>query len=364
MPEIAAGIRISGAQATQTMTELAPESNAPATKGLQHPMNAGMLAREVATVTPEATCNEVIKIFNAEPSLTSLVVVDGQKKVLGVLRSLDILRRGTEGYFQELLGRRSCTRLMDPNPLVFDAGTPLLEMSAVVSKLDDRHLLDGFFVTQAGIYQGTGRMTELIRAVTELQVSLARYANPLTLLPGNVPIDQQIDLRLHKGTRFVVGYFDLDNFKGFNDVYGYHAGDGVIRLAAQVLAGVTEAKHDFLGHIGGDDFVLLLESADWEERIRTALAHFDKQVLGHFRPEHIAAGGLFTTNRQGVEVFHPLVSLSAGLLRVEPGNFDSPAEISDRLAEAKKLAKQTAGSSYFVDRRSGAPASLFTPPGG
>ena len=158
-----------------------------------------------------------------------------------------------------------------------------------------------------------------------------------------------------------MGYFDLDNFKGFNDVYGYHAGDGVIRLAAHVLTGVTDAKHDFLGHIGGDDFVLMLESADWEHRICTALAHFYKQVLGHFTPEHIAAGGLFTTNRQGVEVFHPLVSLSAGLLRVEPGNFDSPAEISDRLVEAKKLAKQKTGSSNFVDRRSGGLASVFTP---
>ena len=343
------------------MTELEPGSNPPVSQEAPNAINAGMLAREAATVRPEVTCNEVIKIFNAEPSLTSLAVVDGQQKVLGVLRSLDILRRGTEGYFQELLGRRSCTRLMDPNPLVFDAGTALLEMSAVVAGLDDRHLLDGFFVTQAGAYKGSGRMTELIRAVTDMQVSLARYANPLTLLPGNVPIDQQIDRRLHNGTRFVVGYFDLDNFKGFNDVYGYHAGDGVIRLAAQVLAGATDPRHDFLGHIGGDDFVLLLESTDWEARICNALAEFDKQVMAHFRPEHIAAGGLITTNRQGMEVFHPLVSLSAGLLRVEPGSFDSPAEISDRLVEAKKLAKQNLGSSYFVDRRSAGPASMVAP---
>jgi hypothetical protein len=70
-----------------------------------------------------------------------------------------------------------------------------------------------------------------------------------------------------------------------------------------------------------------------------------------YRPEHIAAGGLVTKNRQGVEVFHPLVSLSAGLLRIAPGDFETPAEISNRLVDAKKLAKQTPGSSYFIDRR-------------
>jgi GGDEF domain-containing protein len=148
-----------------------------------------------------------------------------------------------------------------------------------------------------------------------------------------------------------VGHFDLDNFKAFNDVYGYSAGDEVIRLAAGVLKVQVHETSDFLGHIGGDDFVMVYRSADWEHRVQNALHGFDQAVRAHFRPEHIAAGGLFTNNRQGVEVFHALVSLSAGLVRIAPGDFELPSEISVRLVEAKKQAKKTPGSSYFIDRR-------------
>jgi diguanylate cyclase (GGDEF)-like protein len=194
-------------------------------------------------------------------------------------------------------------------------------------------------------------MTDLIRAVSEHHITVARYANPLTMLPGNVPIDQHIQSCLSARKHFVVGYFDLDNFKAYNDVYGYSAGDTVIRLAASALKAQTDEVEDFLGHVGGDDFVAVFSSPDWERRTQNALHHFDQNVTRHLRPEHIQAGGLLTNNRQGVEVFHSLVSLSAGMVRVAPGDFVLAAEISSRLVEAKKQAKKSPGSSYFVDRR-------------
>ncbi len=81
------------------------------------------------------------------------------------------------------------------------------------------------------------------------------------------------------------------------------------------------------------------------------LRQFDREVLHHVRPEHIEAGGLLTNNRQGVEVFHHLVSLSAGIVRIAPGDYTLASEISSRLVEAKKQAKKLSGSNYFVDRR-------------
>jgi GGDEF domain-containing protein len=313
--------------------------------------DARALTRWLAPVTAQLTANQAVRCFHDDPDLNCLAVVDENGHILGVLRSLEILRRGTEGFFPELVGRRSCTLLMDPNPLVFDVAETLLGMSQAVAQLHDQHLMDGFFVTEHGRYLGVGRMTDLIKAVSEQQIVTARYANPLTLLPGNVPIDQHIQSCLSAQCSFVVGHFDLDHFKAFNDVYGYSAGDEVIRLAASVLKDQCQESFDFLGHIGGDDFVMVYRSSDWELRVKTILHIFDLSVRAHFRPEHIAAGGLVTNNRQGVELLHALVSLSAGLVRIAPGDYKLPSEISSRLVEAKKQAKKVPGSSYFIDRR-------------
>ena len=152
---------------------------------------------------------------------------------------------------------------------------------------------------------------------------------------------------------FVVGYFDLDNFKAFNDVYGYRAGDAVIQLTAEILAEGIDPIQDFLGHVGGDDFVISFRSQDWEQRVQQILTIFDGRVIDHFSEEHRASGGITTNNRQGLEVFHSIVSLSVGLVKVQPGEFGSHAELSQRLVEGKMLAKKMVGSSYFVDRRQG-----------
>jgi diguanylate cyclase (GGDEF)-like protein len=312
---------------------------------------AGDLIKSTRFVTAESSCANVIKHFHDEQGLNSLPVLDSRRRVVGVLRVLDILRLGTEIYFYEIFGRRSCTSIMDKVPLVFDRAASLQEMSAAISVLNDKQLVDGFIVTEANHFIGTGQMTDLIRAVSEQQITAARYANPLTLLPGNVPIDEAILSRLEAKRPFVVGYFDLDNFKAYNDVYGYQEGDSVIRLAAEILTQTVESTLDFVGHVGGDDFVVVFVSQNWEMRVQTVLHRFNEAIKSHLLAEHLAAGGIWTNSRQGSVLFHPLVSLSAGLLKVNPGEYASHAEISHRLVDAKKMAKQTTGSSYFIDRR-------------
>lgn len=317
----------------------------------RQPVNAGDLIRHTQFVTAESSCSQVIKQFHDAQDLNSLPVLDKHWRVVGVLRVLDILRHGTENYFDEIFGRRSCTTIMDQAPLLLDRSWSLHQMSKAVAALNDRQLVDGFFVTGADRYIGAGYMTDLIRAVSEQQIALARYANPLTLLPGNVPIDETILNCLTARLPFVVGYFDLDNFKAFNDVYGYRAGDAMIQLAAKIMVDATDPALDFVGHVGGDDYVVVFLSSNWELRVHKILRAFDEAVKGHFLAEHLAAGGIVALNRQGQAIFHPLVSLSAGLLKVKPGEYGSHSEISQRLVEAKKMAKLTAGSSYFIDRR-------------
>jgi len=313
---------------------------------------AAQLARRSHTVTPKLSCQAVVDMFQRDEQLFSMPVLDPANRPIGLLRSLQVLKRSAERYFMDIHEKRSCTALMDMQPLVFDAHTSLRDMSEAIASLDDRLMVDGFIVTRDGEYFGTGRSTDLLKAVSDLQVHSARYANPLTLLPGNVPTDQHLDALLHDSRDFVAVAWDIDHFKPFNDVYGYAAGDDIIKLCAQILVTAADPELDFVGHIGGDDFVMVLSSADWASRLQQVCEAFDRQVRPFFSAEHLALGGYITLNRQNQESFNPLPTLSGGVIPVQPGTFDGVRALSAALAEPKHVAKcRTGPSRFFVDRR-------------
>jgi GGDEF domain-containing protein len=174
-------------------------------------------------------------------------------------------------YQRELYGKKSCSLFMDANPLIADHETSLQELSYTMVQSDAHHLFNGFIITEHGRYLGMGTGHDLMREITQMQINAARYANPLTQLPGNVPINEHIDRLLHSGSRFWVCYCDLDHFKPFNDVYGYRKGDDVIQLTGEMLSGHCDPNRDFIGHIGGDDFMILFQSEDWEARCQAML---------------------------------------------------------------------------------------------
>lgn len=322
--------------------------------------SAAQLARRGMTVTPAANCRMVVDLFHRDDQLLAIPVLDEHQRPIGVLRSLHVLKRSTERYFMDIFDKRSCVELMDPNPLVFEMATPLRAMSDALANLDERLLIDGFIVTRDGAYFGSGRSSDLLKAVSDLQVHAARYANPLTLLPGNVPIDNHLDRLIEAGETFAAVVWDIDHFKPFNDVYGYRIGDDIIRLAARVLTQAVDPQLDFVGHIGGDDFVMVLTSADWEARLTRVCEAFDAGVRSFFSAEHLAAGGYVTLNRQNQPSFHPLPTISAGAVLHLPGNFDSARALSSALAEPKRVAKGRAGGSrFFVDRRQPTKRSLL-----
>lgn len=314
--------------------------------------SAAQLARRGLTVTAETSCRAIVDLFHGDDQLLAIPVLDGERRPVGVLRSLHVLKRSTERYFMDIFDKRSCVELMDKSPLVFDVATPLRAMSDALANLDERLLIDGFIVTLDGAYFGSGRSSDLLKAVSDLQVHAARYANPLTLLPGNVPIDNHLDRLIEAGETFAAVVWDIDHFKPFNDVYGYRVGDDIIRLAARVLTQAVDPQLDFVGHVGGDDFVMVLTSGDWEARLTRVCEAFDAGVRSFFSAEHLSAGGYVTLNRQNQPSFHPLPTISAGAVLHLPGSFESARALSAALAEPKRVAKGRAGGSrFFVDRR-------------
>jgi diguanylate cyclase (GGDEF)-like protein len=255
-------------------------------------------------------------------------------------------------FQRELHGRKPCEHFMHASPLLVDKSMPIEELSEFLAQADEDQFSSGFIVTDQGRYLGISSCQNLLRELTQMQIAAARYANPLTLLPGNVPINQQIDHLLQTLTPFVACYCDLDHFKPYNDVYGFHKGDEMIQLTGRVLNWACDPKLDFIGHIGGDDFILLMQSKDWKTRCEQALRSFEQAASLLFSPEHIMAGGYQSEDRNDKVIFHAMTSLSIGAVAVAPGQYLSHNEVSAAATQAKKMAKRTKGNSLFIEPRS------------
>ena len=181
-----------------------------------------------------------------------------------------------------------------------------------------------------------------------------RRVSPLTGLPGNVQIQSELKKRVLKKESFAVLYFDLDNFKAYNDTYGFLCGDEIIKQTARTIVSnvnTNETMHNFVGHIGGDDFVAIVSNKNYEETCQKIIIEFDEKIKQYYTKEDLERGYLEVPNRRGIIEEMPIVSISIGVVEVDANRFDNVLDIGEVGAEVKHLAKTTPGSAYAVDRR-------------
>jgi diguanylate cyclase (GGDEF)-like protein len=302
---------------------------------------AGELARPIPALAPDVTNEELRRHFRSHPEWHGVAVVDGDRPV-GVVDRKGFMDRYAQPFQRELFGRRPLTCFMNDTPLIIERRTPVESLATVLTGDDQRYLSDGFIVVDNGRYVGLATGEDLVRAVTELRVEAARYANPLTFLPGNIPISQHLDRLLTAEVPFVACYADLDSFKPFNDQYGYWRGDEVIRLAASVIQANADPTMDFVGHVGGDDFLVIFQSADWEVRARRIIEDFNAQMQPFFATQEIADKGFWGEDRKGVKTFFPLTSMAIGAVVVRSGSLESHEDVASAAAAAKRKAKKSA----------------------
>ncbi len=177
--------------------------------------------------------------------------------------------------------------------------------------------------------------------------------NPLTGLPGNVSIERLLKMLLESPKAYMVGYLDLDNFKAYNDLYGFSQGDELIKNLARILKITIEGltKEGFVGHIGGDDFLFIVPLEIGERVAQEIIDKFDSLVPKLVSPEDYARGYFISKDRQGNITTFPLPSVSIAMVPVEKGKFKHIGEIAERAGEIKKLIKKQKGNIYFIDRR-------------
>lgn len=192
-----------------------------------------------------------------------------------------------------------------------------------------------------------------IKNITNL-LYINRKVSPLTNLPGNVQIQAEMKRRLMRKDFFVMLYVDLDNFKAYNDTYGFAQGDEIIKFTARTITNNVHAKdedNNFVGHIGGDDFIAIVEDRDYEKICQNIIITFDKNIKKYFTKEDIQRGYIEVPNRKGIIEEFPITSISIGAVEVEPGRFHNVLEIGEAGAQVKHLSKTIPGSTYVVDRR-------------
>ncbi|MES2624910.1 MAG: bifunctional diguanylate cyclase/phosphodiesterase [Pseudomonadota bacterium] len=308
------------------------------------------IARQVEPQSTSMLVSEIVDYLQKNPELQLVPILKEGRPVGIINRHLFFNRLMASRFGVELYGKRPISSFLDDKVILVDINS---ELENVSQRLTSTPVPEqAFIITSDGRYHGVATVLDLLEIITEQKIENARHANPLTLLPGIVPTNKVIDRMLKEQQPFSVAYFDLDCFKPYNDYYGYEAGDRIIQLLADLIKKSYPYDHSLIGHIGGDDFIVVDSSSTHLENIENLLKRFAEQIPQYYEEAHLADGGINGIDRSGRLSFFHLVSVSVGV--VPPDSVSScisHIEIADLASEAKKIAKKQPGNSYFINRR-------------
>ena len=278
----------------------------------------------------KALINSVETYFREHPHQW-LVGIAEDSRLVGVLQRDRLFSALGTRYGVSLFSERTVPILMDTNPLIVEDTTPLEVVSSLAMQRSDAQLYDGIIVANQRKPIGMVSVENLIKAISERQIQLAQGANPLTGLPGNLRIDQEIRQHLERGLTFGIIYADLNKFKYYNDLYGFQQGDLVIKMLGEVLlnASYITAEKTFVGHIGGDDFIAISSSTDLEKLADNIFIQFEQSC------EQLAG-----TENLSVAL--------AGLIINTTDQSWTPLLVSERAAQIKKEVKAMGGNSFLL----------------
>lgn len=256
---------------------------------------------------------------------------------------LDVVMPGMDGF-------EVCKALRD------DESNNLMPIIMLTAQDNDDDKLTGLELGADDYIIKPFNYRELLSRVrnTLKRIDRNRWANPLTGLPGNIEIQTEINHRIAKKELVSVLYLDLDNFKAYNDVYGFASGDRAIKLTADIIVDNVHSygnTKDFVGHVGGDDFVVLSNPSNDKGICEGIIRDFDKKILTLYSKEDREVGYISTANRQGEVMKFPIISISIAVVTNEKREILSHIQVAEIAAELKKKAKSYPGSVYVRDRR-------------
>ncbi|WP_409345342.1 GGDEF domain-containing protein [Paenibacillus sp. MBLB4367] len=315
---------------------------------MRYPNNAmwtiGHLAAPIQQFQKNVLISEAARYFNETETAAGAVVVDGDVPV-GLVNRDRLFQQLAGQYGFSLFWRKTIDYVMDAIPLIVDETLPVEEVSQMAMSREKNKLYDLVIITRHGKMAGVASIRSILEYITNVRMESARFSNPLTGLPGNTPIHSELSRRLTAAKPFCVIYADLDYFKWFNDTYGFQKGDQLIQYTADVIQHtVSVCGHplDFVGHIGGDDFIAISASADPEKLCREIIRRFDQGVQTMYEGDIICV-----LDRGGNRVASSGVTLSLSLVVIDCSSSNVTLEdVSSMAATLKKKSKALEGSVY------------------
>jgi GGDEF domain-containing protein len=311
-----------------------------------------LLRTEIVPIPAAKTDSSLLELFDRlkDSYENELIpVVNQHNNPLGIIREIDVKKFAYSKYGRYLLQNRTLkkpvTDFMSKFP-VADIHTPvekLLETYAVNSDIE------GLLIVDKMQYVGFLKAQSLLRILNEKRVMDAREQNPLSKLPGNTMIFEYVSKALiDTSSSYHLVYFDFDNFKAYNDTYGFRHGDRVILLFAGLLQAYSQSPDRFAGHIGGDDFFLGLRNADMDQVQADVLeiaGRFNRDVVSFYDTKDIEKGFIKAVGRDHQEAKFPFITVSSVILELPASAYriHSPDEITRMIASLKKDAKHSTG---------------------
>lgn len=321
------------------------------TNQLNNSMAIGWLAVAQQTIDSETSCKDAHALFERDKSIASLVVINSQCQPIGLLHKEQLSEVFAAAYGHALYDKRAATVVMDRQPLVVDENQLLDNVSQQITECDfdiRRHIV----ITRGQQYLGIVPVRDILKHITDEKIRHAQHANPLTMLPGNLALNDAIERRLATQKAFSLAYLDLNHFKQFNDLFGYASGDSVIKLLANITMQACSNTNSFVGHIGGDDFMVLFDDNNAAAVCEHIIRQFEIESQVFFSSEHIKNKGYWSANREGKPQFVPLVTLAIGLVTPDLHHYKNSHQVAALASNAKKSAKRFAHSHLFLCQRS------------
>ncbi|QBF82491.1 GGDEF domain-containing protein [Shewanella maritima] len=307
--------------------------------GLNHRYceTAESLCMNAITAAPETQLKILIQKFIEQPALQGIVIEQAQIP-LGIVNRASLLELFSTPYGRALNENKAASSVMQKTLITIEATEPLSSVSQLLTSDAVNTVEQQFVITRDNKLLGIGLTKDLLQRITDERIKMARHANPLTNLPGNVPIQEELAKLKSQDIPFYLAYLDLSHFKPYNDIYGFSRGDEVIQLVANLL-NKHQTEYCFIGHVGGDDFVMISTNQNVIEQCRAIIDSFESHKCSFYGEEHWQQQTMLAKDRQGNPHHHPLISLCIGVLPPAYTRHATEHQLSMLSAEAKKQAK-------------------------
>lgn len=297
-------------------------------------------------ISPLTKVEHVFDDFKENPEIYGMCIVQ-KDKVMGIITRENLILKVSGRYGFSLYQRKNIADIMDKDYLEVDYHTPVNTVSYLAMERENSKIYDMIVVTKEGKYYGTVTVKDLLQKTTEIDVANAKNLNPLSGLPGNLIIEQEINQCITFKSKYSIFYIDIDNFKAYNDVYGIENGDKVIKLLANIIVKYKD-ENFFVGHVGGDDFIVITDNFEWNSIAACIIRDFEQEAGMMYTEEDRKRGYIISVNRHGMTEEFPLASLTIAAVSNQSKNFKSADELTEELARLKKKGKQHKGSICYT----------------